>query len=124
VCEASVNAKNEVKVHRVVIGIDPGYAVNPPTSSWPNSKAAWCTGLTAIFLGREYHQGRPCGAIRFPRLPHDAFERDAQSGNWSLHPPASGFWAASASLPKRLWHPPAGQPPLCSQWVNAFVHCP
>jgi len=50
VCEVSVNAKSEVRIQRIVIGIDPGYAVNPD-----NIKAqlhgSVVHGLSAIFWG-------------------------------------------------------------------------
>ena len=50
VCEVSVNAKNEVKIHRVVIGIDPGYAVNPDNIV-AQFQGSVVHGLTAIFWG-------------------------------------------------------------------------
>ncbi len=52
VCEVSVNAKNEVKIHRVVIGIDPGYAVNPDNIV-AQFQGSVVHGLTAIFWGEN-----------------------------------------------------------------------
>jgi len=50
VCEVSVNARGEVKIHRVVIGIDPGYAVNPDNIQ-AQLQGSVVHGLTAIFWG-------------------------------------------------------------------------
>ena len=50
VCEVSVNARSEVKIHRVVIGIDPGYAVNPDNIQ-AQLQGSVVHGLTAIFWG-------------------------------------------------------------------------
>jgi isoquinoline 1-oxidoreductase beta subunit len=47
-----VNAKNEVKIHRVVIGIDPGYAVNPDNIV-AQFQGSVVHGLTAIFWGEN-----------------------------------------------------------------------
>ena len=52
VCEVSVNARNEVKIHRVVIGIDPGYAVNPDNIV-AQFQGSVVHGLTAIFWGES-----------------------------------------------------------------------
>ena len=52
VCEVSVNAKNEVKIHRVVIGIDPGYAVNPDNIV-AQFQGSVVHGLTAVFWGEN-----------------------------------------------------------------------
>ena len=52
VCEVSVNAKNEVTIHRVVIGIDPGYAVNPDNIV-AQFQGSVVHGLTAIFWGEN-----------------------------------------------------------------------
>jgi isoquinoline 1-oxidoreductase subunit beta len=52
VCEVSINAKNEVKIHRVVIGIDPGYAVNPDNIV-AQFQGSVVHGLTAIFWGEN-----------------------------------------------------------------------
>jgi isoquinoline 1-oxidoreductase beta subunit len=52
VCEVSVNAKNEVSIHRVVIGIDPGYAVNPDNIV-AQFQGSVVHGLTAIFWGEN-----------------------------------------------------------------------
>ncbi|WP_194942814.1 xanthine dehydrogenase family protein molybdopterin-binding subunit [Limnohabitans sp. Rim11] len=52
VCEVSVNARNEVKIHRVVIGIDPGYAVNPDNIV-AQFQGSVVHGLTAIFWGEN-----------------------------------------------------------------------
>jgi isoquinoline 1-oxidoreductase beta subunit len=51
-CEVYVNAKNEVKIHRVVIGIDPGYAVNPDNIV-AQFQGSVVHGLTAIFWGEN-----------------------------------------------------------------------
>ena len=50
VCEVSVNARGEVAIHRVVIGIDPGYAVNPDNIQ-AQLQGSVVHGLTAIFWG-------------------------------------------------------------------------
>ena len=50
VCEVSVNAKGEVRIHRIVIGIDPGYAVNPDNIQ-AQLQGSVVHGLTAIFWG-------------------------------------------------------------------------
>ena len=52
VCEVSVYARNEVKIHRVVIGIDPGYAVNPDNIV-AQFQGSVVHGLTAIFWGEN-----------------------------------------------------------------------
>jgi isoquinoline 1-oxidoreductase beta subunit len=52
VCEVSVNGRNEVKIHRVVIGIDPGYAVNPDNIV-AQFQGSVVHGLTAIFWGEN-----------------------------------------------------------------------
>ena len=52
VCEVSVNAKNEVTIHRVVIVIDPGYAVNPDNIV-AQFQGSVVHGLTAIFWGEN-----------------------------------------------------------------------
>ncbi len=50
VCEVSVNAKSEVKIHRVVMGIDCGYAVNPNNIE-AQIQGSVVHGLSAIFWG-------------------------------------------------------------------------
>ena len=50
VCEVSVSPRGEVKIHRVVIGIDPGYAVNPDNIQ-AQLQGSVVHGLTAIFWG-------------------------------------------------------------------------
>ena len=50
VCEVSVSARGEVKIHRVVIGIDPGYAVNPDNIQ-AQLQGSVVHGLSAIFWG-------------------------------------------------------------------------
>ncbi len=50
VCEVSVNAKGEVRIHRIVIGIDPGYAVNPDNIQ-AQLQGSVVHGLSAIFWG-------------------------------------------------------------------------
>lgn len=50
VCEVSVNARGEVKIHRVVMGIDCGYAVNPDNIEAQLQGSA-VHGLSAIFWG-------------------------------------------------------------------------
>ena len=58
VCEVSVNARGEVKIHRVVIGIDPGYAVNPDNIQ-AQLQGSVVHGLTAIFWGEmTFKDGR------------------------------------------------------------------
>jgi len=52
VCEVSVNARNEVKIHRVVIGIDSGYVVNPDNIV-AQFQGSVVHGLTAIFWGEN-----------------------------------------------------------------------
>jgi isoquinoline 1-oxidoreductase beta subunit len=50
VIEVSVNDKGELKIHRVVVGIDPGYVVNPDAV---RAQAEGCVvyGLTAALYG-------------------------------------------------------------------------
>jgi isoquinoline 1-oxidoreductase beta subunit len=50
VCEVSVNERSEVKIHRIVIGIDPGYAVNPDNIQ-AQLQGSVVHGLSAIFWG-------------------------------------------------------------------------
>jgi isoquinoline 1-oxidoreductase beta subunit len=50
VCEVSVNDKKEVKIHRIVVGIDPGFAVNPDNIQ-AQLQGSMAHGLTAIFWG-------------------------------------------------------------------------
>jgi isoquinoline 1-oxidoreductase beta subunit len=50
VAEVSVNAKGEVRVHRVVCAIDPGYVVNPDTVQ-AQVEGAIVYGLTAALYG-------------------------------------------------------------------------
>ena len=50
VAELSVNDKSEVKVHRLVLGIDPGYAVNPDNIAAQMQGSAVFM-LTAMFWG-------------------------------------------------------------------------
>ncbi len=50
VCEVSVSAKGEVKIHRVVMGIDPGYVVNPDNIE-AQIQGSVVHGLSAIFWG-------------------------------------------------------------------------
>ncbi len=50
VCEVSVSPRGEVKIHRIVIGIDPGYAVNPDNIQ-AQLQGSVVHGLTAIFWG-------------------------------------------------------------------------
>ena len=50
VCEVSVSNRGEVKIHRVVIGIDPGYAVNPDNIQ-AQLQGSVVHGLSAIFWG-------------------------------------------------------------------------
>jgi isoquinoline 1-oxidoreductase beta subunit len=54
----SVNARGEVKIHRIVIGIDPGYAVNPDNIN-AQLQGSVVHGLTAIFWGEmTFKDGR------------------------------------------------------------------
>ena len=54
----SVNARGEVKIHRIVIGIDPGYAVNPDNIQ-AQLQGSVVHGLTAIFWGEmTFKDGR------------------------------------------------------------------
>ena len=50
VCEVSVSDKGDVKIHRVVIGIDPGYAVNPDNIQ-AQLQGSVVHGLSPIFWG-------------------------------------------------------------------------
>ncbi len=50
VAELSVNDKNQVKIHRLVMGIDPGYAVNPDNITAQMQGSAVFM-LTAMFWG-------------------------------------------------------------------------
>jgi isoquinoline 1-oxidoreductase beta subunit len=50
VCEVSVNDKGEVKIHRVVMGIDCGYVVNPDNIE-AQIQGSVVHGLSAIFWG-------------------------------------------------------------------------
>lgn len=50
VCEVSVNERMEVKIHRIIIGIDPGYAVNPDNIQ-AQLQGSVVHGLSAIFWG-------------------------------------------------------------------------
>jgi isoquinoline 1-oxidoreductase beta subunit len=50
VCEVSVSARGDVKIHRVVMGIDCGYAVNPDNIE-AQVQGSVVHGLSAIFWG-------------------------------------------------------------------------
>ena len=50
VCEVSVNAQQQIKIHRIVVGIDPGYAVNPDNIQ-AQLQGSMVHGLSAIFWG-------------------------------------------------------------------------
>jgi isoquinoline 1-oxidoreductase beta subunit len=50
VCEVSVNAQLQIKIHRIVVGIDPGYAVNPDNIQ-AQLQGSMVHGLSAIFWG-------------------------------------------------------------------------
>jgi len=50
VAEVSVNAKGELKIHRMVVGIDPGYCVNPDNTA-AQIQGSVVHGLSAILWG-------------------------------------------------------------------------
>ena len=50
VCEVSVKERSEVKIHKIVIGIDPGYVVNPDNIQ-AQLQGSVAHGLSAIFWG-------------------------------------------------------------------------
>jgi isoquinoline 1-oxidoreductase beta subunit len=52
VCEVSISSKGEVKIHRIVVGIDPGYAVNP-NNIQAQMQGSMVHGLSAIFWGEN-----------------------------------------------------------------------
>ena len=121
VCDVSINAKNEVKIHRIVIGIDPGYAVNPDNivAQLPGQRGA---RFDRHLLGRKHHQGRACGAIQLPRLPDDAFERNAQ-GRRGDCPHGWFLGRGGRAGPGGLWHP-LWPTPYRQLWANASAACP
>ena len=65
VIEVSVSDKGELKIHRVVVGIDPGYIVNPDSV---RAQAEGCVAysLTAAAVWRDHDQRWSRRAIEFP----------------------------------------------------------
>ena len=108
VCEVSVSAKGEVKIHRVVIGIDPGYAVNPDNIR-AQMQGSVVHGLSAIFWGEM--------TIRDGRIEQSNFH-DYRLMRLNEMPkvetviaPTGGFWGGVGE--------PA-QAPLAPALVNAI----
>ena len=89
VCELSVSAKGEVKIHRLVLGIDPGYAVNPD-NILAQMQGSAVFMLTAMFWGditikdgrveqSNFHDYR---LMRMPEMPKVEM----------VLAPSGGFW--------------------------------
>lgn len=89
VCELSVSAKGEVKIHRLVLGIDPGYAVNPD-NILAQMQGSAVFMLTAMFWGEitikdgrveqtNFHDYR---MMRMPEMPKVEV----------VLAPSGGFW--------------------------------
>jgi len=108
VCEVSVSARGEVKIHRVVIGIDPGYAVNPDNIQ-AQLQGSVVHGLSAIFWGEltvkdgrleqsNFHDYRMMRMNEMPKVE-------------TVIAPTGGFWGGVGE--------PA-QAPLAPALVNAL----
>ena len=89
VCELSVSTKGEVKIHRLVLGIDPGYAVNPD-NILAQMQGSAVFMLTAMFWGEitikdgrveqsNFHDYR---MMRMPEMPKVEV----------VLAPSGGFW--------------------------------
>jgi isoquinoline 1-oxidoreductase beta subunit len=108
VCEVSVSSKGDVKIHRVVIGIDPGYAVNP-NNIQAQMQGSVVHGLSAIFWGEmtvrdgrieqsNFHDYRLMRLNEMPKVE-------------TVIAPTGGFWGGVGE--------PA-QAPLAPALVNAI----
>jgi isoquinoline 1-oxidoreductase beta subunit len=108
VCEVSVSPKGEVKIHRVVIGIDPGHVVNP-NNIQAQMQGSVVHGLSAIFWGEmtlrdgrieqsNFHDYRLMRLNEMPKVE-------------TVIAPTGGFWGGVGE--------PA-QAPLAPALVNAI----
>jgi len=110
VCELSVNERQEVKIHRIVIGIDPGYAVNPDNIQ-AQLQGSVVHGLSAIFWGEmiikegrieqsNFHEYRMMRLNEMPKVE-------------TVIAPTGGFWGGVGE--------PA-QAPLAGAVANALFN--
>jgi len=110
VCELSVNDRQEVKIHRIVIGIDPGYAVNPDNIQ-AQLQGSVVHGLSAIFWGEmiikegrieqsNFHEYRMMRLNEMPKVE-------------TVIAPTGGFWGGVGE--------PA-QAPLAGAVANAIFN--
>jgi isoquinoline 1-oxidoreductase beta subunit len=109
VAEVSVNDKNELKIHRMVIGIDCGYVVNPDNVV-AQIQGSYVHGLTAILWGEitikdgrveqsNFHDHRMMLLREMPKVE-------------SVLAPTGGFWGGVGE--------PA-QAPIAPALVNAIA---
>lgn len=109
VAEVSVNDRNEVRIHRIVIGIDCGYVVNPDNVK-AQLEGSVAHGLTAILWGEN--------TVKEGRMEQSNFH-DYRMMRLNEMPkvecvlaPSGGFWGGVGE--------PA-QAPLAPALVNAIV---
>jgi isoquinoline 1-oxidoreductase beta subunit len=77
VAEVSVSAQGQVKVHRMVLALDCGHAVNPHQIA-AQVEGSVAYGLSATFYGEMNVEKRPHGRAQFPQLPDPAHGGNAE----------------------------------------------
>ena len=105
VVEVSVSDKGELKIHRVVVGLDPGYVVNPDSV---RAQAEGCVayGLTAAVYGEITIKDGRVEQSNFHDYP---MMRIAEMPTVEVVlAPTGGFWGG------------AGEPPLAPALCNAI----
>ena len=103
--EVSVSDRGKVKVHRLVLGVNSGYVVNPAQVE-AQVEGSVAFGLGAALSG-DHHQGRPRGGAELRQLRDDAGSPSSQSRDRDRAVGRILGRAASAS-------PPSRSPPLRS----------
>ncbi len=108
VAEVSVSAKGEVRVHRVVCAIDPGYVVNPDTVQ-AQVEGAIVYGLTAALYGEITIKG---GRVEQSNFGDYEMLLIGGMPTVEVYPvPTGGFWGGIGE---------PGLPPLTPAVCNAI----
>ena len=97
VAEASVAADGAVRMHRIVVALDPGTVVNPLTAEM-QTESARRLRTDRRALRRDHDQGRSGRAVELQRLPDAAHGRDAE-GRDRADADRGGFWGGCGEPP-------------------------
>jgi isoquinoline 1-oxidoreductase subunit beta len=89
VAEVSVTDKGELKVHRVVAGIDPGYAVNPDQIAY-QTEGSFVYGLSALLYQQCTVKGGRMEQENFDT--YNSMRIDEMPNVETVIAPSGGFW--------------------------------